>query len=148
MSLLEPNITETMNESEANAVSHFGVHLTIDGYHGDKEALGDEGKIREILRELPVKLKMHAIADPLVVNVDQLSEKDPGGISGVVLIAESHISLHTFPKRGFVSADVYTCQNELDQETALSYLKEMFGLQDLETNYIIRGTRYPQGNIY
>ena len=57
---------------------------------------------------------MHKLIEPIVVEVGQLSDKDPGGLSGYVLIAESHISIHTFPLRGFVSADVYTCQNSLD----------------------------------
>ena len=73
---------------------------------------------------------------------------DPGGLSGYVLIAESHISIHTFPLRGFVSADVYTCQNSLDTERICQYFAKAFGLQDLEINLVRRGTRYPQRNIY
>ena len=42
------------------------------------------------------------------------------------MIAESHISIHTFPLRGFVSADVYTCQNSLDTEQICQYFAEAF----------------------
>jgi S-adenosylmethionine decarboxylase len=91
---------------------------------------------------------MHKLIEPMVVEVGELSDKDPGGLSGYVLIAESHISIHTFPLRGFVSADVYTCQNSLDAERIRRYFEEAFGLQDVETNLIRRGTRYPQDNIY
>lgn len=38
-------------------------------------------------------------------------KKGPGGWSGFAVIQESHISIHTFPERGFLSADVYTCRN-------------------------------------
>ena len=74
--------------------------------------------------------------------------KDPGGFSGFVIIAESHISLHTFPKRGFISADVYTCQNGLDREKIEKYLIEKFSLKQTEVNFVIRGTKYPETNIY
>ena len=50
--------------------------------------------------------------------------------------------------RGFLSADVYTCQNRLDTEAICRYFADAFGLQDLEINLVRRGTRYPQHNIY
>ena len=82
------------------------------------------------------------------MELGQLSPKDPGGVSGFVMIAESHISIHTFPLRGFISADVYTCQNSLEVERICQYFADAFGLQDLEINVVKRGTRYPQRNIY
>ena len=130
------------------AARHFGVHLTIDGYGGDPERLSDPTFIREWLDGLPGRIGMTKIADPLLVEVGELSDKDPGGLSGFVLIAESHISIHTFPMRGFLTADVYTCQNHLEVERILGHFTNAFGLQDLETNLIRRGTRYPRYNVY
>jgi S-adenosylmethionine decarboxylase len=130
------------------AAAGFGVHLTLDGYRGSRHRLADLSHVRACLAELPELLGMHKLLDPMVVEVNQLSDKDPGGLSGYVLIAESHISIHTFPLRGFVSADVYTCQNSLDAERIRQYFADAFALQDVETNLIRRGTRYPQYNIY
>jgi len=48
-------------------------------------------------------------------------KKDPGGWSGFVIIAESHISIHTFPARRFVSIDVYTCKNGLKKDFIIFY---------------------------
>ena len=92
------------------------------------EWLADADHIRARLSELPELLGMHKLIEPIVVEVGELSDKDPGGLSGYVLIAESHISIHTFPLRGFVSADVYTCQNSLDAERIRRYFEEAFGL--------------------
>ncbi len=128
--------------------SHFGVHLTIDGYGGARDLLADPDYLRACLDELPTRLGMHKIAEPLLVEVGELNPKDPGGVSGFVLIAESHISVHTFPLRGFVSADVYTCQNSLDVERITRYFTDAFALKDIETHLVRRGTRYPQHNIY
>ena len=112
-------------------------HLLADGDH-----------VLACLGELPERLGMHKLAEPFLVELGHHSPKDPGGVSGFVMIAESHISIHTFPLRGFVSADVYTCQDSLDTEQICRYFADAFGLQDLEINLVRRGTRYPQHNIY
>jgi S-adenosylmethionine decarboxylase len=146
---LEPERTITIERIPAAAPAQgFGVHLTLDGYGGSLELLADGEHVRRCLGELPERLEMHKLAEPLLVELDQLSPKDPGGVSGFVMIAESHISIHTFPLRGFVSADVYTCQNSLDTEQICQYFADAFGLQDLEVNLVKRGTRYPRHNIY
>lgn len=147
--LLEPKRTTTIvRVPEAATAPGFGVHLTLDGYGGCRELLADGSNVLACLSELPDRLGMHKLAEPLLVELGHHSAKDPGGVSGFVVIAESHISIHTFPLRGFVSADVYTCQNSLDAERIRRYFEEAFGLQDVETNLIRRGTRYPQDNIY
>ena len=121
---------------------HFGEHLTIDGYGGSKEKLGDENLVLSCLNELPFKLDMKQLAEPVVYHADNNHVKDPGGWSGFVVIAESHISVHTFPARGFVSADVYTCKNGMDTDLIISYFKEVFELKEVETNFIKRGLKY------
>ena len=127
---------------------HFGEHLTIDGYGGDKGKLNDENLVKLCLQELPEKLGMKILGGPVVYLAEGNDVKDPGGWSGFVVITESHISIHTFPDRGFVSIDVYTCKNGLDIDFVLNYFKEKFDLKDIETNFIKRGTRYPAGNVY
>jgi S-adenosylmethionine decarboxylase len=147
--LLDPGwTTERAQTRAAGTAAGFGVHLTLDGYGGSREKLADYAHVLTCLRDLPERLGMHKIAEPLVVELGEHSDKDPGGVSGFVMIAESHISIHTFPLRGFVSADVYTCQNCLETERICRYFVEAFDLQDLETNLVKRGTRYPQRNIY
>lgn len=127
---------------------NFGVHLTIDGYGGDEEKLNDKELVRKSLGELAKIMEMNALCDPQVYFAEPNHIKDPGGWSGFILIAESHITIHTFPKRGFLSADVYTCKSTMDQEKALNFFKEKFDLKDLEVNFIKRGTKYPVANIY
>src|SRR4051812_20303742 len=127
---------------------HFGEHLTIDGYGGDKDLLNDKDLIFGFLDELLGKLEMHALSEPYIVLAPDNEIKDPGGWSAFVVIAESHISIHTFPRREFISADVYTCRNGLDVELIENCFTEKFQLKDIETNFIIRGKKYPQENIH
>lgn len=122
---------------------NFGEHFTLDGYGGDKELLNTESLVLQCLNELPEKLDMHKLADPVVYFAKGNNGKDPGGWSGFVVIEESHISIHTFPGRRFVSIDVYTCRNGMDCAFIEQYFKSAFKLTDTETNFLKRGTRYP-----
>ena len=147
--VLEPEPTITVAQiADTPAAPGFGIHLTLDGYGGCPHRLADANRIVAVLSDLPEHLGMHKLIDPSVMELGQLSPKDPGGISGFVMIAESHISIHTFPLRGFISADVYTCQSTLDTEQICQYFADAFGLEDLEINLVRRGTRYPQHDIY
>lgn len=127
---------------------HFGEHLTIDGYGGELALLDNEAVVRECLDKLPELLGMKKFSEPMVYHSDGNDIKDPGGWTGVIVIAESHISVHTFAKRGFVSIDVYTCKEDMDNDFIIAYFTEKFGLKDVETHFLKRGTRYPEADIY
>ena len=120
----------------------------LDGYQGSYTALNDRERVLHTLYELPELLGMHRLSDPEIYFAKGNDERDPGGWSGFVVIEESHISIHTFPAKGFVSIDAYTCKNGLDIERIKSYYQEQFELKDLETNLVVRGTRFPVENIY
>lgn len=128
--------------------AHFGEHLMLDGYGGSYESLNNRTHVLQCLNELPELLGMRKLSDPVVYFAPGNDVKDPGGWSGVVVIAESHISIHTFPARGFVSIDVYTCKNGMDTKFIEFYFREKFALEDIEVNFVKRGTRYPRENCF
>lgn len=125
----------------------FGVHLMLDGYDADPRHLADKALIERLLKRIPVELGMHPIAPPQVVDVGPKNRKDPGGISGVVMIAESHLSFHTFPARRFLSADLYTCQNDLETGRITQMLREAFAMKDVDVRVQRRGLRHPKADI-
>jgi S-adenosylmethionine decarboxylase len=126
----------------------FGVHFMLDGYGCPAELLKNADSLKKMLVDIPISMGMHTICEPVVVEVGQKNRKDPGGISGFVMIAESHISFHTFPNRGFVTIDVYTCQNELDTVKLEREFTEAFKIVNSEVHIQKRGTKYPSENIY
>lgn len=130
-----------------NRTEQFGVHLMFDGYGASPERLANRDTLRNLLQDLPRALGMHPICEPCVVEVGPLNRKDPGGLSGFVMIAESHISFHTFPARRFVSADVYTCQNDLNTQRVNELLSKAFSAESAEVQVVPRGMRYPSENL-
>jgi uncharacterized membrane protein/S-adenosylmethionine/arginine decarboxylase-like enzyme len=129
------------------ATETFGVHIMIDGYGAPFHILDNENYLLKLLQDLPRLIGMHPIAQPQIVRVGALNRKDPGGISGFVMIAESHISFHTFPARGFVTMDLYTCQSDIDRDRIVILLKHAFQLTDADVFIQDRGVRYPVGDV-
>lgn len=127
---------------------NFGEHFTIDGYGGSHRTLNDKKIVRLVLEELPDILGMKKLCDPQIYSAPDNHKKDSGGWSGFVVIVESHISVHTFPARGFLSADVYSCKSGMDKEKIKKYFMEKFKLKEIEENFIIRGKKYPVNNIF
>lgn len=120
----------------------FGPHLMLDGYGCQKAKLEDLNLIYRILEELPARIGMTRIMPPYVFKYSGLKPED-WGISGFVLIAESHISIHTFPEKNFVSVDIFSCK-AFDSEFASDYFKKAFGMDKVETNVLDRGTEFPK----
>jgi len=133
--------------NDKNLTCNFGEHLMIDGYGGNAEKLDSEKEVLSCLEELPEKIGMRKLAHPQLYSAPDNEIKDPGGWSGFVVIAESHISIHTFPKRKFASIDVYSCKNGMDAKFILNYFKEKFNFQEMEENFVKRGTKYPRFNV-
>jgi len=135
----------TMNE--ISPIQQFGVHLMIDGYGASRYILKDKEALLEMLADIPKSMGMHTISEPLVVEVGPKNRKDPGGLSGFVLIAESHISFHTFPERGFVTIDIYTCQDTIDSERLIEFFTKAFELKEVDFYIQKRGVKFPTENI-
>lgn len=128
-------------------VCNFGEHLTIDGYGGNFDKLNNKELVLFSLNDLVEKIGMKKLAEPEVYFAPAVTKKDLGGWSGFVVINESHISIHTFPHKGFVSIDVYTCRSGLETDVVIDYFKKGFELKEVEINFIKRGTKYPIDNI-
>jgi len=124
----------------------FGKHLTIDAYDCNEKVLNDMEANFEVLNELPTKIKMRAITTPYVVKVGGNNKKDCGGISGFVMIAESHISIHTFPAKKYLTMDIYSC-SMFNEKVALDYLKRKYAFKKLEKHVIKRGLKFPKNNL-
>jgi S-adenosylmethionine decarboxylase len=112
----------------------------MDGFGGDIEKMKDEEFVYHFLDAFPSEIGMNKISEPHVTTYRGPKEED-WGISGFVLIAESHISVHTFPERAYVNIDVFSCK-DFDNEKALAQIVKRFSLDQVKHWLIGRGLDY------
>jgi S-adenosylmethionine decarboxylase len=120
----------------------FGPHLVFDGSGCPSTRLGDLGALYGLLDSLPDRIHMTKIMPPYVFRHGVAGEASEG-LSGFVLIAESHISVHTFPMRRFVNVDIFSCEN-FDVEDALAALREAFAPRRVDWKLLDRGREFPK----
>lgn len=123
-------------------VFEAGTHLILDGYTSNTLILQDLDRVRAFLNEYPDCMHMTKIMPPYVFRYQGDSSQD-SGLSGIVIIAESHISIHTFPTKGYVSVDVFSCK-PFDIDEATQYLVEYFHLSNFHRQVLDRGVEYPK----
>jgi len=109
----------------------FGRHLLVDLVHCDPELLKRVATVRPIV--------MQAVeACGATILEDTFHQFEPFGVSGNVLIAESHVGFHSWPENGFAAADIFTC-GEMRPEIAIDVMKEGFRARDAVVRTLVRG---------
>jgi S-adenosylmethionine decarboxylase len=115
--------------------SHFLVEL--------RDCNPDILKSLEKVRDTMVSAAREAKATIIDVSFHEFS---PFGISGMVIIAESHLSIHTWPEYGYAAVDIFTCGNVIEPEEAAAYLVEAFGCKSPSVVEMKRGILSPMDN--
>ncbi len=116
-------------------MSHLGTHYILELY-GCTTALCDDIAALE-------KMMLHAIelAGATVINVF-FHQFSPYGVSGTIVIAESHFNIHTWPEHNFMAIDLFTCGNDLTPEAARDYLIQASGATRSSYEIVLRGTEH------
>ncbi|MEW9667747.1 adenosylmethionine decarboxylase [Ammoniphilus sp. 3BR4] len=112
--------------------STFGRHVAIDTWGVDFDLLNNA----ELLQHHMVEAAEACGATVLSVQSKQF---DPQGATVLVLLSESHLSIHTYPERGFAALDCYTCGDTVDPEVAIEYLVKILNPEKAYARKIIRG---------
>ncbi len=110
----------------------LGKQLLVELKGCDKEVLNDI----DFLREAMLAAAGEAGATVLGESFHQFS---PHGVSGVVMIAESHLVIHTWPEYGYAAADIFTCGDSVQPEKAAEMLVRKLGSQDHSVIEMQRG---------
>ena len=110
----------------------LGQHLLIELYGCDARILDDLEHVRNAL--------LHA-ADMVSATIIQVVEHkfEPCGLTVVVAIAESHLSVHTWPEYGYAAVDVFTCSPDPLNSEIQDYLIKSFGAQEATSVELKRG---------
>jgi S-adenosylmethionine decarboxylase len=117
------------------------MHVTIDGFGGNPARLADVALVRNLLDRYPGEIGMTKISEPVAFEYRGDKPED-WGVSGFVLIAESHIAIHTFPEHQQVWVDIFSCKG-FDDLPAIDRIVQTFELEDTRVNRLERGLEYP-----
>jgi len=110
----------------------IGLHLICELSGCDVAQIGSVDAVREAM------LRAAAVANVTVLN-SYFHKFSPSGVSGLLCIAESHISVHTWPETGYAAVDVYTCGDRAMPHKAIQTLARAFGAKDKEMTEFSRG---------
>lgn len=110
----------------------LGKHLLIDLYGCPADLLNDVAALETVM----VEAAHRAGATVLNTTFHRFS---PCGVSGVVVIQESHLTIHTWPEQGFAAIDLFTCGEQTRPRRALAYLKRTLQSEHCEVQRLVRG---------
>lgn len=109
---------------------YAGVHIIAD-FWGSK-IIEDPRKIKKILIETARKSKNISLG----IKIHKFS---PQGLTGFILLAESHISIHTWPELDYVAIDIFSCGQKTKPRQGISYLRKVFRPKKVRVKILIRG---------
>jgi S-adenosylmethionine decarboxylase len=110
----------------------LGRHILAEISGCSFEILNDMAMVEEIM----INAALEAGAE---VREYVFHKFSPQGVSGVVVISESHLAIHTWPELGYAAVDVFTCGDRVDPWDACSYLVEKFNATKMEAREVKRG---------
>ncbi len=114
-------------------------HLLLDFYGCDPGALNGEEALKKAFEELSKLMDLQIIAGPIIVRyVGREGSPSGEGLSGFMIVAESHVSIHTDIRTGYASIDVYSCKR-FDPQLVEEYLVKAFKPQAVRRKMILRG---------
>jgi S-adenosylmethionine decarboxylase len=110
----------------------LGQHYIVEASGCDPEIISSVSMVEDIL------VKAAELAGVQIWSIS-FHRFQPHGVSGVVVISESHLSVHTWPEVGYVALDIYTCGKEAKPEVAVEYALEQFKATSVHVTEISRG---------
>lgn len=110
----------------------LGRHIIAEFYQCNPDILADTQLVETYM-------KRAAIECGATIVESVFHTFNPYGVSGVVVVAESHLAIHTWPEYGYAAVDVFTCGEEIDPWIAANALKEYLQAKDIKTVELPRG---------
>jgi S-adenosylmethionine decarboxylase len=110
----------------------LGKQILIELYGCDAEQLRIVADVEEAMLTFARESKASIVSS-------HFHQFNPIGVSGVILIKESHFTIHTWPEHNYAAVDVFTCGEEIDLERGMVYFKEILKPEKVELKEVLRG---------
>jgi S-adenosylmethionine decarboxylase len=124
------------HEEARTAVPHstLGEHILADLSHCNAELLASVNVIEEVLQAAVIKANANIIDS-------RFHRFSPMGVSGIILLSESHCSIHTWPEEAYAAIDIYTCGEHVHPAVACQYIASRLQAKETKTTTVSRGLR-------
>lgn len=119
----------------------LGRHILAEFFNCDVQILNDVEKVEQYMKRAAIE------CGATIVN-SVFHTFNPHGVSGVVVIAESHLAIHTWPEYGYAAVDVFTCGDSVDPRVATKVLQEYLGAESIKSIELNRGELKNQGVLH
>lgn len=110
----------------------LGRHILAEFYECDADILNDVQRIENYMKRAALECGATIVSSTF-------QTFNPHGVSGVIVIAESHLAIHTWPEYGYAAVDVFTCGETVDPAVANEALKEYLKAKKVTTVQVNRG---------
>jgi S-adenosylmethionine decarboxylase len=110
----------------------LGRHILAEFFNCDPQILNDVEKVEQYMKRAAIEC-----GATIVNSVFHIF--NPHGVSGVVVIAESHLAIHTWPEYSYAAVDVFTCGDSVDPWVATRTLQEYLGAESINSIELNRG---------
>ncbi|MBU0509480.1 adenosylmethionine decarboxylase [bacterium] len=110
----------------------LGRQIVVEYYGCNPDILNDVALIKRVMRDA-------AIASGATIVQEAFHLFNPHGVSGVVVIAESHLTIHTWPEYAYAAVDLFTCGDDVDPDAAFQLLKDHLGATTFSAMEMKRG---------
>jgi S-adenosylmethionine decarboxylase len=103
------------------------------------ERLADREELCALLREAAARSGLHPVSEPAVVSFKAVRPEGQAGVTGFLVLAESHIAFHSYPELRFMAVDVFTCGPNAQPQAALDVFIERLGPEQTNIRRWTRG---------
>lgn len=118
----------------------LGRQIVVEYYGCNPETLNDVAFIKRAMRSA-------ALASKATIVQEAFHLFNPHGVSGVIVIAESHLTIHTWPEYGYAAVDLFTCGDDVNPDAAFQYLKEALAATTFSAMEMKRGILNMSDNV-
>jgi len=118
----------------------LGRQILAEFFNCNRDILNDSVKIELFMKKAALECGATIVSS-------SFHTFNPHGISGVVVIAESHLTIHTWPEYGYAAVDVFTCGDLVNPQTAIQSLEQNLNAEKIEIKEFVRGEIKGQGVV-
>lgn len=113
-------------------LEQLGRHILVEYYNCNKEILNSYDKVEEYMLQAAKEANATVVASTFHMF-------NPWGVSGAVIIQESHLTIHTWPEYGYAAVDLFTCGDTVNPWDAFEYLEKNLKAEKADYTEVSRG---------